>query len=493
MSLIPHINLCIIQPPGYIHGLGFLDPALYYQHQFRRLGAEVSLTKNRLKHNAVNFVFGAHSGFDPAWAERYCCIFVNLEQVGHGGAQLTPAYQALLQNAPVVDFDPDNVASYARDGEDVPVAPFGHAPYLSSELLPLHERPIDLLFIGTMNPRRQEMIRRIEAAGTPVTLLDGPVYGPERDALVRQAKAVFNCHFYETSRFEQVRAFQCLSLGTPMITELGPNTRPPEAFAPCVTWLRDEDLSDFFGHTFHTEAHQAQMIDQLFAFTQVDPLQAYADLLVYARKVFNQRVATLPLSRQRVERLHIGSGKDYQAGWFNVDILPRSVPDAILDLSQAQQWPLELDSPIQGPVRLEAGTLERVYANNVLEHVHDLPTLMTNCLDLLQESGIFDIEVPYEKAPSAWQDPTHVRAFNTKSWIYYTDWFWYLGWLEYRFKVTRFTFLDGQLRPCEEPQAHFMRVTLEKVATSLAERMTARCMQADFGGLATPVRYSTHA
>ena len=108
-------------------------------------------------------------------------------------------------------------------------------------------------------------------------------------------------------------------------------------------------------------------------------------------------------------------------------------------------------------------------------------------------SCIFDIEVPYEKAPSAWQDPTHVRAFNTKSWIYYTDWFWYLGWLEYRFKVTRFAFLDGQLRPCEEPQAHFMRVTLEKVATSLAERMTARSMQADFGGLATPVRYSSHA
>ena len=70
----------------------------------------------------MNFVFGAHSGFDPAWAERYCCIFVNLEQVGHGGAQLTPAYQALLQNAPVVDFDPDNVAAYAATGE-----PFGKA------------------------------------------------------------------------------------------------------------------------------------------------------------------------------------------------------------------------------------------------------------------------------------------------------------------------------------------------------------------------------
>ena len=37
----------------------------------------------------------------------------------------------------------------------------------------------------------------------------GPVYGPERDHFVRQARAVLNCHFYDTSRFEQVRASQC--------------------------------------------------------------------------------------------------------------------------------------------------------------------------------------------------------------------------------------------------------------------------------------------
>jgi hypothetical protein len=34
-----------------------------------------------------------------------------------------------------------------------------------------------------------------------------------------------------------------------------------------------------------------------------------------------------------------------------------------------------------------------------------------------------------------------------------------------------------------------MRVSMQKVTTSLAERMTARTMQADFGGIATPVSY----
>ena len=194
------------------------------------------------------------------------------------------------------------------------------------------------------------------------------------------------------------------------------------------------------------------MIDQLFAFTQVDPLQAYADLLVYARRVFNQRVAHAALSRQRVERLHIGSGKDYQAGWFNVDILPRSVPDAILDLSLPQQWPLELDSPIQGPVRLEAGTLQRVYANNVLEHVHEPAHLDDQLSGPAAGIGHLRHRSALRESPQRLAGP-HARARLQHQIL---DLLHRLvlvpGLLEYRFKVTRFTFLDGQLRRARSPR-----------------------------------------
>ena len=83
------VHLCIIQPLGYVHSLGFLDQARYLRFQFRRFGAEVTLAKNRLKHDAVNVVLGAHLGFDPELRKRYACIFLNLEQMGEGGAQVT--------------------------------------------------------------------------------------------------------------------------------------------------------------------------------------------------------------------------------------------------------------------------------------------------------------------------------------------------------------------------------------------------------------------
>jgi hypothetical protein len=115
--------------------------------------------------------------------------------------------------------------------------------------------------------------------------------------------------------------------------------------------------------------------------------------------------------------------------------------------------------------------------------VPNLTTLMTNVLALLTEGGEFHIEVPYERALTAWQDPTHVRALNENSWVYYTDWFWYLGWFTHRFEVAQFEWLDMNINPSPKEQAAFMRITLRKISTTLIERNIARTMQADFGGI----------
>ena len=51
-----------------------------------------------------------------------------------------------------------------------------------------------------------------------------------------------------------------------------------------------------------------------------------------------------------------------------------------------------------------------------------------------------DIVVPYDLSTGAWSDPTHVRAFNERSWIYYGEWAWYLGWEEFCFGLTKCEF-----------------------------------------------------
>jgi acetyltransferase-like isoleucine patch superfamily enzyme len=152
----------------------------------------------------------------------------------------------------------------------------------------------------------------------------------------------------------------------------------------------------------------------------------------------------------------------------------------VLDLGRPVNWPVRVTTEQGGPVCLQTGSVELIYANNVLEHVPDLPELMGNCLKLLKTGGKFLLEVPYEHAATAWQDPTHLRALNEKSWLYYTDWFWYLGWFEHRFTMEQFGYLNDKLQECARDQAAFMRVLLTKVDTTMKERTTARVMRADF-------------
>jgi len=111
--------------------------------------------------------------------------------------------------------------------------------------------------------------------------------------------------------------------------------------------------------------------------------------------------------------LNLGSGKDRRDDCVNADIRADVGADWVMDICK----PLDTDK-----------RFDKIIANDVLEHLPDLVAGMTNCRDLLVDGGEMHIHVPYDLSLGAWQDPTHVRAFNENSWAYYTSWHWYLGW-----------------------------------------------------------------
>jgi SAM-dependent methyltransferase len=131
--------------------------------------------------------------------------------------------------------------------------------------------------------------------------------------------------------------------------------------------------------------------------------------------------------------LNLGSGKDWREDCLNADIQASKNPDWVLDICTIP-WGGKLHTRL-GELEIKLGMFEAILANDVLEHIPDLVTAMTNCKELLQVGGEMRIHVPYDLSYGAWQDPTHVRAFNEKSWLYYTDWHWYLGWKD-RFEMT---------------------------------------------------------
>lgn len=186
------------------------------------------------------------------------------------------------------------------------------------------------------------------------------------------------------------------------------------------------------------------------------------------------------------KKLNLGSGKSFKPDHLNVDINAMWRPDICADMSMGDLFEREFESERFGRFRIPADHFDEITAIDVLEHVRDLVTLMTNCINLLRDGGALRVLVPFDLSYGAWQDPTHVRAFNERSWLYYTDWHWYIGWLESRFDLAELKFVLSDLGQkmlgegvqqeviCRTPRAvDSMQVTLKKRRLSEAERAAA--------------------
>jgi hypothetical protein len=142
--------------------------------------------------------------------------------------------------------------------------------------------------------------------------------------------------------------------------------------------------------------------------------------------------------------LNLGSGKDRRADCVNADIRSDVGADWVVDIGA----PMQIDRQFS-----------KIIANDVLEHIPNLVQAMTNCRDLLEMGGEMHIHVPYDLSHGAWQDPTHVRAFNEKSWVYYCEWAWYLGWKGSRFELTHLEMrLSEYGASLELPQDEILRL-----------------------------------
>jgi hypothetical protein len=481
MSELPRVHLTVIQPAGYVHSLGFVDQARFVGYQIERFGAEVSFAKNRLRHDAVNIVFGAHLGFDPALRERHACMFFNLEQLGPGGAPVSAEYLSLLRTSAVIDYDSGNVSAYCSTPADVPLVPFLHAPYLKQDAPALEDRPIDLLFFGSMNERRRHFIERIESTGVSVSTFDGVVYGPERDQYIRQAKAVLNCSFYETSRFEQVRASHCLSLGTPVISERRAALNPPAAFEDAVFWLDTQQPELFFQGFFGSTDFYASARQKLAGFERLDPVEAYADLMAFAAGFYRGHLSSRSVHALQPAKIHMLGGREYRLGWCNVSADESQAPDLILDLARPQAFPIYGESPWTGQIEMAPEGVELIDAGDAPAYADDIAHFMRNALSMLAEGGQLHIDVPVGDSTYSAHDPRIKRQFTEHSWHIFCEGAAKLGWIDARFERAELTWVDAHGQPASVQSAARMRLVLRKRLATPAERTLARVMRQDFG------------
>ncbi len=176
-----------------------------------QIGFTVSQTTNLFEPEMLNIIIG-HVAFVPEENYEYIkragfpFIVFQLEALDEreGYAKKYPKYIEFLGHAKQVwDYSLTNTKFLAERGfSNVRHIPIGYSKAL--EKIQHREKDVDILFYGSMNERRRNILLGFRDRRVNVQALFS-VYGSARDEMIARSKIVLNLHQFETSQLEEPR------------------------------------------------------------------------------------------------------------------------------------------------------------------------------------------------------------------------------------------------------------------------------------------------
>ncbi|HBF34178.1 TPA: hypothetical protein DDW35_06405 [Candidatus Sumerlaeota bacterium] len=197
--------IVLIFPPGYTHSAAFTEVAELLLLSFETLGVECRILINQFDPDGINILLGYNlMTYGPMLASVKYVVY-QLEQLSDREGWYDAGRAEVLKHATAVwDYEPKNIAFLAQQGITAKHLPLGfHEKLQRIQMLPEEERGIDILFYGSMNPRRIAVLEKLERWHKVKALFN--VYGKNRDAAIAQSKMILNVHYYESQLLEQVR------------------------------------------------------------------------------------------------------------------------------------------------------------------------------------------------------------------------------------------------------------------------------------------------
>lgn len=105
-------------------------------------------------------------------------------------------------------------------------------------------------------------------------------------------------------------------------------------------------------------------------------------------------------------KINIGCGLNIRPSYINYDLIPLHQSVIKHDLEN-------MNLPHAD------NSVEKIIAQDVLEHISNLSRVMNDCHRVLKPGGEFIIRVPHFTYHCAFEDPTHCRRFTIESFKYF--------------------------------------------------------------------------
>lgn len=216
------VNVVLITPQDDpLGGRCFLEGMEAMAETATRQGHESKIVINTLPMDGINIVWGWHLQDLPYGPN---CILYNMEQLAcwdktHGtSVSLTQRLKGYGRE--VWDYSPLNIDILREAGVNATLVPIRYSPCLTR--IEPTEEDLDVVFFGSINQRRKDLVQKLLDAGIHVFWLSDS-FGEERDKIIARAKIMLNLHYYEGGTFEMLRVSYLLANNKFVITEPSPD------------------------------------------------------------------------------------------------------------------------------------------------------------------------------------------------------------------------------------------------------------------------------
>lgn len=210
-------SVYIVSPPGYPHSQCFIEVAETLCSGLLELGYEARITTS-VAPGTRHIVLGGNLMLHHLVRIPRDSIHYNLEQIENNENIRTEDYIQYLRNFSVWDYSSRNIEFMRTRGLEIQaLLPVSYHRVLT-RIDPAPQKDIDILFIGSLNERREIALREMQARGLRVVHLFNK-YGAERDSYIARSKLLLNVHYYSAHILEQVRISYYLANSIPVLSE----------------------------------------------------------------------------------------------------------------------------------------------------------------------------------------------------------------------------------------------------------------------------------
>lgn len=469
-DLMPQVHLCLQHRPGDPAAALQIDIAQALREDLQALGLPLSWARRRLRADAVNLIIGIDQGFDAAAAQGHCVLL--LQHLPRPQALPATALR-LLQRLPSVNLAPPPGAPAEAPLSATWMPGCGPARGLGQAnpdgIRAIDQRPIALLMAERPTPRQAAVLAGMAQAGIPVARLEQALCGPERAAMLGQARALLCLLADDGAAADAMALALALRQGTPVLAERPANGQLPDwPPAGAVMWFdpTPAGLAEALCGGADQPAFAARAEQALLAWAAAARPDCAEELLALLRQLWREHISTdagptgpaQPAQRARLCRLQAGEPR--RPGWWH---LGPAVSDA--DGPEDAPWP-------EGPwLMMDAGAglaPDPRWLDAALQHLVPGEGRLVCQWAVAPETG----------------DPAEWLKAALNPW---TQAFWQRSAdLGHQLHIEHLGGLSRQGLPCSLAQARQVRVVLSRRETSYQARSHARSMRPDLGWTPSP-------